>query len=143
MKLVYRTANQLTATGFACLLATCVTVGEPDRTPFPAAQAIDGADASNPNDDPVIAPYRDPSAAKAHPTEKAAVDWSRVLKLKPRIRFQILHTGQVKVPRSGMLNLEHEKLKGQADSEIFVDVFAYHFCHATRGCWLIDSGLDE
>ena len=111
--------------------AACITVGEPPRTAFQAAAEVRGG--AQPG--PVIRPYPNESA-------DAEVDWTRVLAQKAKIRFEILHTGRVRVPRSGMLNLEHEKLRGQSDSEIFVDVFAFRLCHASRGCWLIDSGLD-
>lgn len=111
----------------------CITVNEPDRTPYPAV--------ASENARPVVTDYQaGRSDLAARPAEES---WDAILKRRSRIQFQILHTGRVKVPRSGMLNLAHEKLNGQADSEIWVDVFAYHFCHTTRGCFLIDSGLDD
>ncbi|MCR9142318.1 MAG: MBL fold metallo-hydrolase [bacterium] len=135
------TSLVLSLAGFAA----CITVGEPERTPFSAGAVQKTHPASNEHsgeDDqensPTVADYQ--SGA----THAQAADWTRILKQKPQIRFQILHTGRVKVPRSGMLNLDHENLKGQAgDGEIFVDVYAYRICHTSRGCWLIDSGLDS
>lgn len=120
---------------FSPLLATCITTGDPERTPFKA------------DDKPNVTAYRPVAVIPVDHgnAEQGQLnqDWSRILKQKSRIQFQILHTGRVRVPRSGMLNLEHEKLKNKSDDEMFVDVFAYHFCHATQGCFLIDSGLDE
>jgi N-acyl homoserine lactone hydrolase len=59
--------------------------------------------------------------------------------------FKILITGKVEVPIEGMLNLKSVRLPKDLkwDKTIFVDVFAFRFCHSKKGCFLIDSGLDS
>lgn len=131
LKYAWEIVPPILFTAAFAFVGACITVGEPPRMAFQRTTEV-GADAQS---RPVIRPYPNSGA-------DAQVDWPRVLAQKAKIRFEILHTGRVRVPRSGMLNLDHEKLQGQSDSEIFVDVFAFHLCHVSRGCWLIDSGLD-
>jgi glyoxylase-like metal-dependent hydrolase (beta-lactamase superfamily II) len=57
--------------------------------------------------------------------------------------FKILHTGSVKVPRSGMLNEEKLKANHGVDDFLWVDVFAFLFHHKAKGWFMIDTGLDR
>ena len=105
------------------LALSCITVGDPERTAYQPEARI--------------------STYNAPPGTADNFDWRTILRAKPRIQFQVLHTGQVRVPRSGMLNLEHPAMQGTEDGEMYVDVFAFHICHTREGCYLIDSGLDD
>lgn len=60
----------------------------------------------------------------------------------PIQEFEVFETGEVEVPVEGMLNLEAMKSPPQGKT-MFVSVFAFWFCHKERGCYLIDSGLDD
>ena len=67
-------------------------------------------------------------------------NWNIVFQEQSRIvDFQVFHTGEVEVPVNGMLNREMDP--GEAET-MFVDVYAFWFCHKVRGCFMIDSGLD-
>lgn len=86
-------------------------------------------------------PARKPAELQA---QKTYSDWTKVLQADTQIvDLRILHTGAVEVPLSGMLNLRDSRMKHEQNRRIFVDVFAVWFCHKSRGCYLIDSGLDE
>ncbi len=123
----------------------CVTIGDPDRAAYrpPSSTAADAR----------LRPFAGPKvpAALNYPSnspKESPANWQAILTQRSRIRFEVLHTGRVRVPRSGMLNLAHAKLSTAdgspaTDSEMFVDVFAFRFCHKSAGCFLIDSGLDS
>ncbi len=78
------------------------------------------------------------------PMQPSLIEWPEVLRRKTQINdLRILNTGAVEVPLSGMLNLKDARMQDEKDHRLFVDVLAIWFCHADRGCFLIDSGLDE
>jgi N-acyl homoserine lactone hydrolase len=133
--------NKSTPTTFlvlcSSLLASCISVGEPAR------EAIDFSSGS-----------------------RSADAWDQVFAGRSSItRFQEIHTGQVEVPLKGMLNLDHPTFEDEeamamlrklvevrspdgwegslAQATVYVDVYAYFFCHELHGCYLIDSGLDS
>ena len=82
-------------------------------------------------------PERNPAEI---PASSGFADWNQVFRQPARIQeFQILHTGEVEVPVEGMLNKESFQSE---DPTMFVDVYAFWFCHREQGCFLIDSGLD-
>lgn len=96
------------------LILNCISIGEPDREPsrFPVSGHV----------------YR---------------SWEQVLQGSTAIsEFEVLHTGEVEVPVTGMLNADRvvEFFEGKTT---FVDVYAFWFCHRDYGCYLIDSGLDD
>ena len=71
-------------------------------------------------------------------------DWSQILQQNPSIdSFKVLHTGEVKVPLNGMLNVEKLPQNHGMSEKIWVDVYAFMFHHKTRGWFLIDTGLDS
>lgn len=118
---------------FALILSAsaCITIGDPERAAY-----------QTPPVEARLRPFAHQAAALA------PASWTAVFTQRPRIRFEVLHTGRVRVPRSGVLNLAHPKLSAAdgsrgPDSEIYVDVFAFRFCHQSAGCFLIDSGLDD
>ena len=74
------------------------------------------------------------------PESSGFSDWAEVFRSPARIRdFRVFHTGEVEVPVQGMLNRE---LNEDESSTMFVDVYAFWFCHDEHGCFMIDSGLD-
>ncbi len=88
--------------------------------------------------------YNDPVRTRFDaPSARGANDWSSILSVaSPITEFRALHTGDVQVPLSGPLNLNHPRMQGAAEQETYVQVYAYRFCHRIQGCILIDSGLD-
>ena len=82
------------------------------------------------------------TAAKL-PEQRAIGGWDAYLKAGgPRMELHTLNTGTVTVPLSGMLNLEHPRMKGTGDRRLVVQVMAHLLRHPTRGDFLIDSGYD-
>ncbi len=108
----------------------CISIDEPDRRP-----------ADLPGNSARVRP------AKLNNADSENRSWKDVFARRGDITgFQPLHTGQVKVPREGMLNTERpeyaELSPEDRSAEVFVDVYAFWFCHKREGCFLIDTGLD-
>jgi glyoxylase-like metal-dependent hydrolase (beta-lactamase superfamily II) len=57
--------------------------------------------------------------------------------------FQVLHTGKVQVPLSGMLNEDKLGPNHGLHELLWVDVFAFLFHHEKKGWFMIDTGLDS
>ena len=53
-----------------------------------------------------------------------------------------LLTGEIKVPRSVLLDLDHPAMKDVGDEEVWVPVLAYLVRHTRQGYVLIDTGFD-
>lgn len=88
--------------------------------------------------------YNDPPRTRFDaPFARGATDWSSILSApSPITEFRALHTGDVQVPLSGPLNLAHPRMQGAVDEDVYVQVYAFRFCHRDQGCVLIDTGLD-
>lgn len=83
-------------------------------------------------------------ACELPPTAIKDKTWQEILTQKGAIdRFKILNTGSVKVPLSGMLNIEKMEENHQLDELLWVDVLVFLFHHAERGWFMIDTGLDS
>ncbi|OJJ19587.1 hypothetical protein BKI52_22530 [marine bacterium AO1-C] len=59
------------------------------------------------------------------------------------VDFKVLKTGEVLVPRSGMLNEKRLPANHSIPKRLWVSVYAYLFKHQTKGWFMIDSGLDS
>lgn len=107
-----------TRIAFFILLAAagkaCISVNDPERSPFAAPHSAQTLSALS-LDRPAPEPLQE---------------------------FRVLFTGSVRVPRSGMLDLDDPLMGNEADAEMYVDVFAFRFCRRQGPCYLIDTGLD-
>jgi glyoxylase-like metal-dependent hydrolase (beta-lactamase superfamily II) len=65
------------------------------------------------------------------------------LKSSPLITVKLIHSGDLKVPLSKTINLNHPSCSGIEDKEIIVPIFAYLIHHEKYGYYLIDSGCDS
>lgn len=57
--------------------------------------------------------------------------------------FKILKTGEVLVPRSGVLNEKRLPSKHSIPARLWVEVYAFLFKHPSKGWFMIDTGLDS
>jgi len=86
------------------------------------------------------------------PETSEEADWEQIRHGSSKVTFKTLLTGVVKVPVSGMLNLDNPKtlsyLQEKAASEgdlagsVDVEVYAHWIRHPEKGDIFIDSGLD-
>ncbi|MCB1321028.1 MAG: MBL fold metallo-hydrolase [Leptospiraceae bacterium] len=114
-------------------LSACISINDPDRI---AARTI-GNEYQNGTKQILSVNTLTEQTAEAR-------EWSDMLTQNARLHeFRVLHTGSVRVPREGVLHLEDPAAQDLPEDDLFVDVFAFWFCHSSAGCFLIDSGLDE
>ena len=86
------------------------------------------------------------------PETKFTADWGQIRKGASQVTFKTLMTGVVKVPVSGMLNLDNPKTMayrqgkaaegGYPVKSVDVEVYAHWIRHPEKGDVFIDSGLD-
>ena len=78
------------------------------------------------------------------PINNQVLDFKQIVSKAPSITaFKVLKTGEVLVPRSGMLNENRLPAKHSIPEQMWVSVYAYLFKHQTKGWFMIDSGLDS
>ena len=88
----------------------------------------------------------------AVPETGVEADWGKIRHGTSQVTFKTLLTGVVKVPVSGMLNLDNPKtisylqekavLEGDLAESVDVEVYAHWIRHPVKGDIFIDSGLD-
>jgi len=136
-------AMSLLATFTLVGVVACITVGEPERTRLQSGELLD-----RPHDWSAALQ----NAREAAPDDSAEASrrfWRDVQRRAGKLQdFRTLWTGEVRVPRAGMLQLKSEDLPDEqrrADETLFVDVYAFWFCRPddAEECYLIDSGLDS
>ena len=77
-------------------------------------------------------------------TSRGISNWQELFAQTPMIdSFKVLHTGSVKVPLSGMLNVKKLSTNHGLSEFLWVEVYSYLFHHKKKGWYMIDSGLDE
>jgi N-acyl homoserine lactone hydrolase len=77
----------------------------------------------------------------------ANASWAQIQQQAATLELHTLLTGQVKVPRGGVLDQSNPKTQAlhikQQPASLWVDVYSHWLRHPQKGDYLIDSGLDQ
>ena len=77
------------------------------------------------------------------PALPGPVDWSAAFAAPQEIDLIALFTGEIKVARSVLIDLDNPALGDRKDRDVWVPVMAYLVRHPRYGAILLDSGFDE
>jgi len=87
--------------------------------------------------------YETSRIALVPPKSEQVSNWEKILNGSQKVKLITINTGQVRVPISGMLNMDDPKTNVLKDEEINVEVFSHLIQHPTQGNFLIDAGLNS
>lgn len=87
--------------------------------------------------------YETTRTALVLPKSEHVSTWEKILNESQEVKLITMNTGQVRVPISGMLNMDDPKTYNLKDEEINVEVFSHLIQHPTQGNFLIDAGLNS
>jgi N-acyl homoserine lactone hydrolase len=77
------------------------------------------------------------------PARPGPADWSAAFAAPQEIDFIALFTGEIKVARSVLIDLNNPATADRKDRDVWVPVMAYLVRHPRYGAILLDSGFDE
>ncbi|MCZ8205043.1 MBL fold metallo-hydrolase [Gemmatimonas sp.] len=87
--------------------------------------------------------YRPPVTPFRAPASVPADSWDSILAHPQPITVTTWVTGEVKVDRSLLLDRSQPAAATTPDDKVWVPVLAHRIVHATRGVYLVDTGLDS
>lgn len=84
-----------------------------------------------------------PDEQPALPASQNILDWESVFATPRPIQVSPLLTGEIKVSRSILINLDDPRIEDREDRDVWVPVLAYLIRHQDYGDFLVDTGFDS